>query len=304
MAGAALVALAVTSGATLVAAGDRAEAAFLGKNGRIAFVSDRDGDFEIYTASPAGGNLKQLTNNSKHDLYPAWSPDGRKIAYSSGRRGTANSRDVFVMDADGSDKTRITGERSMPGRLEGNDSSPAFSPDGRRIVFVRATQNNPEGDLYKIGADGRNPTRLTTLGYDSPCCPAWSPDGSKIAYSVWDGYDHSIETVKPDGSGRKFFAYGSGPDWSPDGSQMVFGIYGEIHKIDADGTDEVQLTTGEAYDGSPAFSPDGKKIVFQRAPRDGNFIYDLHVMGADGTDVRQLTDDPAQTLFPNWRPVR
>ena len=288
----------------LVGLENPAQAAFPGANGKIAFVSDRDGDNDIYTVGPTGDNLKRLTNNSKNDASPAWSPDGRKIVYSSGLTGTAYSADIFVMNADGSGKTLITDERSISGTLKGDDAYPVFSPDGRRIVFVRKDLNNPEGDLYKISTDGKNLTRLTRLSYDQPCCPAWSPDGSKIAYSVWDGYDNSVETVKPDGSGRSFFHYGGSPDWSPDGSQLVFDSYGVINKIDADGTDEKQLTTGEAYGSNPAFSPDDSKIVFQSAARDGNFIYDLYVMDADGTDVRQLTDDPAQEFFPDWRPVR
>jgi TolB protein len=300
--GAALVASAVACGATLVAAEDRAEAAFPGNNGKIVFVSDRDGDNDIYTIGSTGDNLKRLTNNSKNDVSPAWSPDGRKIVYSSGLSGTAYSADVFVMNADGSSQTRITDKGSISGTLEGADTNPGFSPDGRKIVFVRADLNNPEGDLYKISADGKNLTRLTRLNFDQPCCPTWSPAGSKIAYSVWDGSDNSIETIKPDGSSQSVFQHGSAPDWSPDGSQVIFSRYGEIYKIDSDGTDEKQLTTSEAYDTAPAFSPDGSKIVFQSA-RDSNFIYDLYVMDADGTDVRQLTNDPAQEFFTDWRPV-
>src|SRR5215212_7714360 len=169
----------------LVVAEKPAKAAFPGNNGKIVFVSDRDGDNDIYTISPTGDNLKRLTNNSKNDRFPAWSPDGRKIVYSSGLRGTAYNEDIFVMNADGSGQTHITDERSISGTLEGDDSSPAFSPDGRKIVFVRKDQNNPEGDIYKIGADGTNLTRLTRLGYDEACCPTWSPDGPKIAYSIW-----------------------------------------------------------------------------------------------------------------------
>src|SRR5215211_357085 len=303
MAIAAALAAGILTVVLITASAEPAQAAFPGTNGKIAFVSDRDGDNDIYTIGFTGDNLKRLTNNSKNDRFPAWSPDGRKIVFSSGLRGTAYSEDIFVMNADGSGPTRITDEGSISGTLEGADTYPGFSPDGRKIVFVRADLNNPEGDLYKIRADGKNLTRLTRLGYDSPCCPTWSPDGSKIAYSVWDGYDNSIETMKPDGSSRSFFKYGFAPDWSPDGSQVVFSRYGEIYKIDADGTDEQQLTTSVAYDSYPAFSPDGDNIVFQSAP-DSNFIYDLYVMDADGTDVRPLTNDPAQEMFPDWRPVR
>jgi TolB protein len=83
---------------------------------------------------------------------------------------------------------------------------------------------------------------------------------------------------------------------------MVFSLGSDIYKIDADGTDEKQLTTSERNDAVPAFSPDKSKIVFQSAPRDGDF--DLYVMDSDGTDVAPLTDDAAQEFFPDWRPVQ
>jgi Tol biopolymer transport system component len=294
---------------------EEAQAAFPGKNGKIVFQSNQDGDYDIYTVSPTGDNPKPLTNNSKNDRSPAWSPDGRKIVFSSGYRSGSTypppySEDIFVMNARGSGLSRVTDERSISGTLKGDDSSPGFSPNGRKIVFVRSKQNNPDGDIYKIGADGKNLTRLTRFGDGYfPCCPAWSPDGSKIAYSVWDGYSDSMETMNPDGSSQQsffqeLFQEGHGPDWSPDGSQVVFSRYGDIYKMDADGTDETPLTTSEAYDSFPSFSPDGSKIVFQSAA-DGNVNnYDLYIMDANGNNLRPLTNDPAQEMFPDWRPVQ
>jgi TolB protein len=130
---------------------EKAEAAFPGKNGKIAFMSNRDGDQDIYTRTFAGGNVKRLTDNSRSDSSPAWSANGKKIVFSSNRAGDYG---IYTMNADGSDKRLVTDEGSLPGPKK-DDTSPGFSPGGKRIVFARA------GELYTIGVSGRNLTRLT-----------------------------------------------------------------------------------------------------------------------------------------------
>ncbi len=303
----------------LLTATQPVEAAFPGANGRIAFERDPDGfrgpeDPEIYSINFRGENLERLTNNATGDTGPAFSADGTKIVYSGGRKGPAShSADLFVMKADGSEKTRVTKERQIPGASRANDLQPAFSPSGRKIVFVR-NGPLPEGyssnnDIYKIGTDGSGLRRLVDIPsfeYRSGGDPAWSPNGTKIAFfsGVEDAY--SIETVRPDGTGRKPVTEGYAPNWSPDGSRIAFhrsadGSESRIFVADADGSDENPLTMSGAYDSEPAFSPGGGKVVFA-SDRDGD--YDLYVMDADGTDVRQLTNHPGADSSPDWRPVR
>lgn len=303
----------------LLAATGPAGAAFPGTNGRIAFERDPDGprgpeDPEIYTISFRGDNLKRLTDNASRDTQPAWSADGTKIVYSGGGRRASYSADLFVMKADGSDKTRVTKEREIPGTSTANDLQPAFSPGGRRIVFVRNGpladgQTLSNNDIYKIGANGNNLTRLVNIPsfeYYSGGNPAWSPDGSRIAFFSGVEDEYSIETVRPDGTGRKPLTTGYAPNWSPDGSRIAFhrspdGSESRIYVADADGTDENPLTRSGAYDSEPAFSPGGGKVVFS-SDRDGD--RDLYVMDADGTAVRQLTNHPGADSSPDWRPVR
>jgi len=264
----------------LLAATQPVKAAFPGTNGRIVFERDPDGfrgkeDPEIYSINFRGENLKRLTNNTTEDTDPAWSADGRKLAYSGGGRRALESysADLFVMKANGSDKTRVTKEREIPGASTADDSQPSFSPSGLKIVFVR-NGPLPEGyssnnDIYRIGTDGNGLTRLVDIPsyeYRSGGHPTWSPDGTRIAFFSGIEDDYSIETVRPDGTSRKPVTTGYAPNWSPDGSRMAFhrspnGSESQIYATNADGTDEKQLTTNEAaaYDSEPAYSPAGER---------------------------------------------
>ncbi len=305
----------------LLAATQPVEAAFPGTNGRIVFERDPDGfrgpkDPEIYSINFKGENLKRLTDNATGDTGPAFSADGKKIVYSGGRKGPASySADIFVMDANGSEKTRVTREREMPGASTADDLQPAFSPSGRRIVFVR-NGPLPEGydsnnDIYRIRTDGTNPKRLVDIPsfeYHSGGQPAWSPDGQKIAFFSGAEDAYSIETIRPDGTPLETITTGYAPNWSPDGSRIAFhrspdGSEAQIYAADTDGTDEKQLSTEEgAYDSDPAFSAGGGKIVFS-SDRDGD--YDLYVMDADGSDEPQrLTNYRGDERSPDWQPIQ
>jgi TolB protein len=135
---------------------------------RLAFVSDRDGDAEIYvmrTDAPEGPNNRpvKLTDNATYsDSQPDWSPDGSRIVYSSSRGG--NWEDIFVMRADGSGKKNLT-------RNPARDQHPVFSPDGRWVAF----DSNRVGDyeIWKMKADGTRPTKLTNNGDNLQ--PDWQP---------------------------------------------------------------------------------------------------------------------------------
>lgn len=310
-------AILLAGGVALLVPQEQARAAFPGTNGKIVFERDPDGykgpkNPGVYTISFDGNNLRRLTNNTTENTAPAWSPDGKTIVFSGGGRKAPDSyrADIFVMNANGSDKTRITDERKLPG-LRKDDLTPSFSPSGRQIVFVRdgvnSHGNHTNTDIYKIRTVGTDLTRLVdtpNYEYYYACCTAWSPKGSRIAfYSQDDISDFRLETIRSDGSGRNTLTYdGYAPDWSPDGSQVVFSRGGDIYKIDANGTGEKQLTTGLAYDTEPAFAPGGGKVVFVSS-RDGD--RDLYIMNADGSGTpRQLTNQPGDDFFPDWQPVR
>jgi TolB protein len=132
--------------------------------GRIAFSSYRDGLPKILVMDADGGNQTQLTFNDSFDYAPAWSPDGRRIAFDSFDRD-GGDMEIFVMDADGSNQTQLTNNTS-------NNIQPAWSPDGRRIAF----SSNRDGDdeIFVMDADGGNQTQLTN-NTSQDTYPAWCP---------------------------------------------------------------------------------------------------------------------------------
>jgi Tol biopolymer transport system component len=198
-------------------------------NGKmIAFESNRSGGGDIYTMSANGTNKKRVPrSNSGVDSNPAWSPDGTKIAFSSTRTG---NRDIYVINKDGTGLTRITTSRYT-------EFGPAWSPDGTRIAFGRTTC--PEcGDakIYVMKAAPQSETnraqRLTTSGPDVvEGAPAWSPDGTRIAFgseqssSVPNGFQSDLYSIRADGSGQirlTTTTRGTSPAWSPDGTKIAF----------------------------------------------------------------------------------
>jgi TolB protein len=138
---------------------------------QIAFVSDRDGNYEIYVMKADGTCQTRLTNDPEDDKYPLWSPDGSKIAFSSDRDG---NREIYVMNADGTGQTNLTNDPAW-------DSQPAWSPDSTKIAFG-SERDGLGGDIYVVNIDGTGLTNLTN-DLASNDDPTWSPDGTKIAFA-------------------------------------------------------------------------------------------------------------------------
>ena len=176
-----------------------------------------------------------------------------------------------------------------------------------QIAFASRRDGNT--DIYVMNPDGSEQTRLTTnAGLD--VSPAWTPDGSKIAFaSDRDGTGSTeIYVMNADGSEptrrTTNAAFDDSPTWSPDGSKIAFmsdrdGNF-EIYVMNADGSEQTRLTTNVAQDNSPTWSPDGSKIAFMSRRDDGNF--EIYVMNANGSEQTRLTTDIDVDDSPAWSP--
>jgi TolB protein len=204
---------------------------------------------------------------------------------------------IYILNPDGS--------RNRLARLS---DQPAWSPDGRRLVFLRypLTSNYPN-QIYIMQADGTGETPLTSDRANNNG-PVWSPDGEQIAFSSGEFGKQDLYLINVDGTGLKNLTNSpdtgdKDPTWSPDGERIAFSSnrdgYYDIHIMNADGTQSFPLKTGAAPAGFPAWSPDGMRIAFE-SERDGNT--EIYVINIDGTGLKNLTNNPATDGDPAWSP--
>jgi formylglycine-generating enzyme required for sulfatase activity len=242
-----------------------------------------------------GSDQRQLTSGGTA-AYPAWSPDGARIAFHRHQSDAVWS--IYVIDADGRNLQRLT-------TSETRDANPVWSPDGSQIAFSR------DGDMWVMNVDGGE-QRLLMSDPVSSCCIDWSPDGSRIAFESERDGNAEIYVVQADGSNPQRLtddeAQDWWPAWSPDNTQIAFmsdrdGDW-EIYVMDADGGNLRQLTNNDADDSGPAWSPDGARIVFH-SDRDGGPGYDteIYIMNADGSHQQRITRQAGMDWGPNWRPI-
>jgi Tol biopolymer transport system component len=213
----------------------------------------------------------------------------------SGRIVFDNLHDVWSINADGTELTRLT-------RSPWPEFDPALSPDGRLIAYRSEPHGHPE--LWVMNADGSRQHRLTRDGG----FPTWSPDGSMIAYAPGGGPSGRswIAIMNADGSGKRRLPhtdYGEYPSWSPDGKRIAFNsnLSGEglMYIVDVDGSRVVDLSkVGQGHE--VAWSPDGRSILFASQRDHPDNWNDIYVMRPDGSGVRRLTR--ARAEMPAWSP--
>jgi Tol biopolymer transport system component len=292
-------------------------------NGQIAFtVCEPSSDpnlsiqCDIWVMEVDGTGQKNLTNTPDlNETFPAWSPDGAKIAFIE---GVNFSNRLMVINADGTGSTVITPNPT-------NQFAPSWSPGGTQLAIVRLLPGEvitSQFDIVVINVDGSGELNITNSDTDE-VDPAWSPDGTKIAFagvrlestpdpvtgepvpaSQWE-----ITTVNPDGTGEQILSAGDpgtsrsdlleedrSPEWSPDSSRLVFASQSvdpccdkwKILIVNRDGSGITLLSDNpDVNDFSPSFSPDGLMIVFV-SDRDATFggdfdIYSIPVPAGDST---------------------
>jgi len=293
-----------------------ASAAYPGANGELAFTSTQDGGARhIFVAT--GSGLVDLTGVSSpaSDIQPKFSPDGREILFTRYAPGLSNA-EVFVMGADGAQPTQLTNnptgsgdatwspdgtevafvsERANAGpnifimRADGTGlrqvthdtagkSELAWSPRGDRIAFVRVPAGGGDREIYSVKTDGSGLTDLSNDPTSFDLDPAWSPDGTKLAYSgpfqPGESVGMDLWIMNADGSGRRALVHennkysdGAYPAWSPDGTTVAFTAnngtgYYHVWSIPAAGGQNAELVTNKVAGGNPV----DQQVDWQPAP--------------------------------------
>ena len=275
-------------------------------NGLIAFSTNRNGPSgKIYVMNPDGSNQHGITNSPGGETRPAFSPDGKKIAF------VRDFKAILMMNPDGSGQTMVVDGASAG--FSYITAFPDWSPDGKKIVFNAIAKDSRNGaDIYVINVDGTGLTQLTTDPTDDSS-PAWSPDGTKIAFSsirnpVQGDVNYEIYVMNPDGSAQTRITnntgFDSSPAWSPDGKRIAFtsrrdGNF-EVYVMNADGSNQTRLTNNPEQDSDAKWSPDGTKIAFLSS-RDGRFG-EIYSMNVDGTGLTNLTNTKDSfDMDPSWQ---
>lgn len=261
--------------------------------GRIAFASDRDGNFEIYVMDADGGGQIRLTESAGEDYGPTWSPDGSRLAFVSTRDGNA---EIYVMNADGTGQARLTNNTA-------SDLNPVWKPDGSQIGFISNRDGNDE--IYLMGADGSNQANLTRNVADDSSF-SFSPDGAQVAFSsTREDAQFEIYRMNVDGSAVTRLTFAEGADISPSWSsgQIAFQTNrddsDEIYSMDFNGQNQNRLTSNSDLDLDPSQPSTGAAICFA-TNRDGNL--EVYLMLADGSGLRRLTSNDAAELQPAVQP--
>lgn len=286
----------------LISGSTQSRAAFAGSNGLIAYMepmTNQGGLFfssDISASDGTGAGKAPLTETDNAELNPNFGPDGDIVYMRSSVpvRSPADTAqiEIWTMNEDGSGQARVTSGH--------NDGSPAFSPDGSKIVFLRDGVG-----LVIANRDGTNitPVSNSTLGANEP---VFSPDGQRILFSMHDGSDTEIYSIAKNGTDLVQLTNNSAgdanPDYSPDGTHIVFssdrlsttGI-NSIFVMNADGSNQTKLANGSGTGGwrQPCFSPDGTQIAFQASQG-------VAVMSADGANPHVIV--PGAAAAPTWGP--
>ena len=262
-------------------------------NSKIAFISTGTGNKEIYICDFDGYSPKKFTNSRNITLFPAWSSDGKWLAYTSYMKGHP---DLYIR--------KLTRQQGIVVAKKGINSSPAWTPE--KFELAATFSFTGDQDIYQLTGKGKITKRLTrSRGIDSS--PSWAPDGKKITFvSKRSGTPQIYIKDLISGEIRRLTfkgKYNTQPAWAPDGKKIVYssmttnGI--NICIINTDGNHFARLTEDTGDNESPSWSSDGSLIAFSTTREGASRIY---IMTANGAEQRRLLLLPGQQTSPAWSP--
>lgn len=290
-----------------------AQEVLLGGSGSIAFSSERTGNFQIWLMNVDGSNQRQITGMADGACQPAWSPDGRQLAFISpckGRKEIYQYAKIYLSDSEGKDI------RSLPVPLNSaGDFNPTWSPDGKSIVFA-SLRADSKSHLFLYSFEDSSLKQITSAAFGD-IQPAWSPSGLQLAFvrqfpnsQIWvtDLIGNQQFQHSPPGAVKNYW-----PEWSTDGSTIFYSqmssdaVVGYLVGLSYENRGknlEFRIPPLGATDigpvVEPAISPDGKWFSFEGWPDGSN--HDIYVVSADGSKRLRLTTDKERDFGPAWKP--
>lgn len=278
--------------------------ALTGKKGpftsKIAFVSDKTGKKEIYVMDYDGSNPIKVTSRFSHAMAPAWSPDGKQIAFTAVTKNSKNVRNhnLFVYDL-------ASGKINMLSNRQGINSGAVFSPSGKQLALTMSFPGNAE--IFVMDPNSKLVQRITnSFGLDVD--PSWSPDGKSLAFVSDRSGRPMVYKMEASGANvqRLTYAgyYNATPSWSPTGNKLAFAGWDagkfDIFIMNTDGTNIERLTKNMGNNEDPDFAPDGYFIAYS-SNRKGK--KNLYITNVDNTIHRLITSDFGNCESPRWSPA-
>lgn len=264
---------------------------------KVAFVSERDGNMEIYSMNTDGSQLTRLTDNAGYDVEPAYSPDGTQILFASDRNGNF---DIYRMKADGTDVIQLTDD-------SGFDSTPVWSDDSNFITFVSDRSGKP--GIYTMNADGSEQTAVLVDESFTIYAPTWSHDAESQSLAfitdAQGAFDLYVIYGVTNESGKLTEDFGDvlTPDWSVNGRFIVFAANPfesyDLFIIRPDGTDLTRITDSEVGEYRPRWSSDSNYIIYSVGLDE---MSEIEIINESG-DVMRLTQNDAFDGMPTWGPM-